>query len=227
MEARYTSPPFPMIIEKRKHYRWGENVQDNSVLIERLRDEMRRSGYNARSLAERAGVGRSFVYDVLSGKSTSPTMNKLQAVADVLGVSIPYLLNDYANQTWDDVYAIPRLTPDAVAAPLLSYCFSKRWLTDHIAADADAMRVMYIEGDSMAPSVCHQDMVLVDSSKTRPVPSGVFVLQHDVGLLVRRVDIRQGGRLYISADNPVYQGYECASEDVVIVGRIVWVSRRI
>ncbi len=202
-------------------------MQDNSVLIERLRGEMRRAGYNARSLAERAGVGRSFVYDILSGKSASPTMNKLQAVADVLGVSIPYLLNDYVSQTWEDICMIPSLAKELLPVAPPPYSFSKRWLRMQVPGDVAAMRVMMVEGDSMVPTLYDGDMVLVDISKHYPVPSGVFVLQHEMGVIVRRVDARHGGKqLYISADNPMYQGYECESREVEMLGRVVWVSRK-
>ena len=54
-----------------------ESYEMNQALIERLRIAMERAQVNARELAETAEVGRSFVYDVLSGKSLNPTTHKL------------------------------------------------------------------------------------------------------------------------------------------------------
>ncbi|KAI8088923.1 uncharacterized protein BX664DRAFT_385502 [Halteromyces radiatus] len=67
-----------------------DNISATSIKIKKL---MIRKGMNARMLASQADVGRSFVYDVLNGKAVNPSSKKLQAITNVLDVSLSYLIN--------------------------------------------------------------------------------------------------------------------------------------
>ena len=40
------------------------------------------------AVAEASGLNRSFIYDIIRGKSVRPTRSKLQKVADVLRVDV-------------------------------------------------------------------------------------------------------------------------------------------
>ncbi|MDF1854722.1 adenosylcobalamin-dependent ribonucleoside-diphosphate reductase, partial [Pseudooceanicola sp.] len=60
----------------------------HSSMVERLRTLMETKGFNASSLAEKAGLNSTGVYDILSGKSVSPKISTLTKIADALGVSL-------------------------------------------------------------------------------------------------------------------------------------------
>ena len=54
------------------------------TLADRMRARMKELHMKALHVAEAAGVGRSFVYDILRGRSADPSGEKLSRVAAVL-----------------------------------------------------------------------------------------------------------------------------------------------
>ena len=62
-------------------------------LADRLRARSRQLGMNARQVAERAGINRSFVYDIMRGRSENPNLEKLDQVAEVLNIDRNWLLH--------------------------------------------------------------------------------------------------------------------------------------
>lgn len=63
-----------------------------NLLIGNLRYLMAEKGLNAVTLAEKAGLNRNAIYDILKGKSGSPRLHTMHAIADALGVSVGQLL---------------------------------------------------------------------------------------------------------------------------------------
>lgn len=81
------------------------------TLFERVKKISKQKGYSSlKSLAEDAGLGVNAVYQ---WKSQTPRTDNLQAVADVLGVSVDYLLGNT-----DDMHANKKdeSTVDLIAA---------------------------------------------------------------------------------------------------------------
>lgn len=64
------------------------------VLRRRLRQRMQALGYNDYSLAVAAGVGESFVRDILSGKVQSPRVSGLAAICRELEVTVSWLIGE-------------------------------------------------------------------------------------------------------------------------------------
>lgn len=62
-----------------------------TVLQKRLRDLMEEQGLKAAPLAQKAGLGESYVRDILRGKTRSPTSDKLKLLADALDTTPAYL----------------------------------------------------------------------------------------------------------------------------------------
>lgn len=81
------------------------------TLFERVKKISKQKGYSSlKSLAEDAGLGVNAVYQ---WKTQTPRTDNLQAVADVLGVSVDYLLGNT-----DDMHANKKdeSTADLIAA---------------------------------------------------------------------------------------------------------------
>jgi len=49
---------------------------------------------NAKALSQKAGLGGTYVFDLIDGKNLSPSMPALQAIAKVLGTSVAYLVGE-------------------------------------------------------------------------------------------------------------------------------------
>lgn len=96
------------------------------------------------------------------------------------------------------------------------------------AAPANGLRLISISGDSMAPTLEHGDMVMMDTNRMVPSPPGIFILDDGVGLVAKRVDAVPNTRpqmLRMSSDNPAYSNYQRGIDEVRILGRVVWFAR--
>ena len=96
------------------------------------------------------------------------------------------------------------------------------------AAPANGLRLISISGDSMAPTLEHGDMVMIDTNRTVPSPPGIFILDDGVGLVAKRVDAIPNTRpqmLRLSSANPAYSNYQRRIDEVRILGRVVWFAR--
>ena len=75
------------------------------------------------------------------------------------------------------------------------------------------LHALHVKGDSMEPTLEDGALMLVDSSKTHIQKGGIFVLEHEAGLLVKRLLSRCDGGVEIASDNPHYSPYIlCAQE---------------
>lgn len=133
---------------------------------------------------------------------------------------------------------IPRLAVGASAgagalpddeSPLAEIAFDEAWLR-RLGAGADAVTMIRVEGDSMAPTLGDGDDILVamasDAAKRRR--DGIHVLRMDDALIVKRLAFRPDGRLSVTSDNPLYPSYPDVDHgSVSIVGRVIWAGRRV
>ncbi|WP_026091766.1 S24 family peptidase [Blastomonas sp. AAP53] len=133
---------------------------------------------------------------------------------------------------------IPRLAvgasagPGALAedeAPVAEIAFDEAWLR-RLGAGSDAVTMIQVEGDSMAPTLSDGDDILVatpvDTGKRRR--DGIHVLRMDDALIVKRLAFRPDGRLSVTSDNALYPSYpDVAPESIAIVGRVIWAGRRV
>ena len=214
----------------------------------RLKVEMKKQGFTSAELARHANVLTSFIYDVISGKSTNPSTVKLANIADALGISLTYLVRGEEINHQNPAYGATKGNYVNVQSIMLSnsaedsgkiisrenegfpYYFSKEWIRSHLNTDIDNLRIITINGDGMEPTLHHQDEVLVDISKQTPSPPSIFIIFDGLGLTAKRLEYftePSGKRIRIISDNQHYSTYECSISDVTIVGRVVWFSREI
>jgi phage repressor protein C with HTH and peptisase S24 domain len=214
---------------------------------ERLRARIRQLGMSVADVARAAGVNRSFVYDILRGRSQVPNLEKLTGIAQVVKVDLEWLLSgkgrvegddpiteDYKNDFVAIQYASTR--PSMGGGAIVEdehgvgrdFHFRRSWIRDRLKAAPSMMRVMGVEGDSMTPTLQGGDVVLVDMNQRRPVPPGIFVLHDGMGLVAKRLEyipMSDPPRLRIISDNQQYSPYECTAEEVNIIGRVRWYGR--
>ncbi len=80
------------------------NVDMSVPMHERLRARLCQLGMNVATLAREAHVNRSFVYDILRGKSQVPNLEKLTRIAAVVKVDLEWLLSGKGRVDGDDPY---------------------------------------------------------------------------------------------------------------------------
>jgi phage repressor protein C with HTH and peptisase S24 domain len=198
-------------------------------------------------LALEAQVSRSFVYDILYGRSQNPTKPKLERLADRLKVDVDWLVTGHGfvegiepGREGDALYVTIRsakVTPSMGGGRIVeeveegeSLRFLARWVRETLKVQPDDLRIMRVEGDSMEPTLLDQDTVIVDLTKKTPSPPGIFVLHDGMGLVAKRVEIVPRSdplRLRIVSDNSRYAAYDVTVDEANIVGRIRWFCREL
>lgn len=219
------------------------------TLAERLRARARQLGMNAREVAEQARVNRSFVYDIMRGRSENPNLEKLDLVAEALNVERNWLLHGIGDVDGespimeDPMGAFVSIASVQVRASMGGgnlvadevedgepYHFQRSWILHDLKADPSNLRIMHVEGDSMMPTLHSGDVVLVDLSRTRPTPPGIFVLFDGMGLVAKRLENipnHDPPKVRVISDNTFYTPYERTADEVNIIGRIRWFAREI
>lgn len=79
-------------------------------------------------------------------------------------------------------------------------------------------------GDSMEPTILRTDHVVVDTSRRRLEPDGIWAIDYGLGVTLKRLILRRtrgGDRVIIKSDNPNYPDEEYAPDELTIVGRYV------
>ena len=107
--------------------------------------------------------------------------------------------------------------------------FDPNWLR-RMAAAPDRLSLIRVEGDSMIPTLADGDEILVDGGDAAErLRDGIYVLRIEDALVVKRVAPHPaGGAISIRSDNAAYPGWpDCDPRAIEIVGRVVWVGRRI
>jgi phage repressor protein C with HTH and peptisase S24 domain len=215
-------------------------------MADRLKARCQQLGLNAGQVAELAAVNRSFVYDIMRGRSEHPNLNRLDRVAEVLKVERKWLLHglgqvegespiledaDEGFVTVPSVTVIASMGGGNVVEDELEiepYHFQRSWIRHRLRSDPKDLRIMHVEGDSMMPTLHDGDIVLVDLSRRAPTPPGIFVLHDGMGLVAKRLDHIPNSdppRVRIISDNTFYAAYDCTAEEVNIIGRIRWYAR--
>ncbi|MCC6002281.1 MAG: LexA family transcriptional regulator [Pararhodobacter sp.] len=214
---------------------------------ERLRARIRQLGMNVAEVAREAEVNRSFVYDILRGRSQLPNLDKLTRIAAVVKVDLEWILSgkgrvegddpitdDYHNDFVAIQYASarPSMGGGAIAEDEervgRDFHFRRAWIRDRLKAAPSLLRVMTVQGDSMIPTLHDGDVILVDMNQRSPIPPGIFVLHDGMGLVAKRLEhvpMSDPPRVRIISDNDRYTPYECTAEEVNIIGRVRWYGR--
>ena len=134
---------------------------------------------------------------------------------------------------------VPRLDVGASAGPGAfagdervdsHIAFEPAWLKRVARGAPDQLSIIRVRGDSMAPTLDDGDDILVDRGDgAEKIRDGVYVLRADDALVVKRLAVDPAARtLTIRGDNPAYPAWpDCDPGAVEIVGRVVWVGRRI
>ena len=115
------------------------------------------------------------------------------------------------------------------ARPMDYLSFSPRFLGQITAQNPDQLAGLAVRGDSMEPTLSHGDHILIDLSCAAPTIDGVYVVRMDQSLLVKRLQIDLGSRrVNVISDNKKYATIDDVEREAIqVVGRVIWLGRRI
>lgn len=195
------------------------------------------AGMNQSELARALNVKPQAVQKWESGGA--PRHDRLPAIANALNVTVAFLIGaDSAAVTpapAAGMINVPALANDAsmgvgaeahaedVVAGSLS--LTDTFINEHVkpARPAD-LRIIHAYGDSMEPTLCSGDVLLVDTGIIDVKIDGIYVLRAHGRLFVKRVRQRMDGKFEISSDNPTHKTVDVLNGDheVDVIGRVLW-----
>jgi transcriptional regulator with XRE-family HTH domain len=168
-----------------------------------------------------------------------PDSELLTRIYEVYGVDPTWLLTGESRSTAATEPPTP-LLEDYVPIPIYGSLkdqkkeelifIKKSWGLHQFQAAPEDLRLIYVEGESMKPTLSPGDMVVANCKDTT-VRDGVYALQIEDALIIKRLQRFSGSSIKVISDNPAYESWTInlreSTQRLTIVGRIVQVSRRI
>ena len=107
--------------------------------------------------------------------------------------------------------------------------FKREWITQSLGCQPDKICVIQVRGDSMTPTINDADLLLLDLRLVSQKSEGVYVIQNEGSLLVKRLRFKLDGAVEIISDNARY-GTETLTgkraEQLAVLGRVVWHGKK-
>lgn len=213
----------------------------------RLEEERNHLGLSQVAFSDACGVNRGTLATWEKGKQT-PNAAVLSVMAD-LGVDASYVITGRRSLT--GVAPAPAGDSDTIRIPLLSATgsmgrgndlitedvlmgevpVSRHWLALNVPRSRpEALQLVHAYGDSMLGTLNSGDFAIVDTDCQVADIDGVYVLQANGQLFIKRVTRRIDGAHVITSDNPSVRTVDVldGSQPVRICGRVVygWNGRR-
>lgn len=224
-------------------------VADMSNLPERLREAMEAVEIDQPTLAARVGCTQGAISQILLGNTQRSRF--LPEIADALGVTIKWLKGE---ETREGRAVAAAASPNEIAKEMgwasvpwleLGYSmgggsvvqdyrhlgfmpFQREWLKSMMAGSFDDLFVARGDGDSMEPTLKDGDIVLIDRAQRdiRQQDRIWAVSYGDLGV-IKRVRRMPGGTYQLLSDNPSVTPIPVADDEMYVVGRVIWIGRRI
>ncbi|WP_162164357.1 LexA family transcriptional regulator [Roseivivax isoporae] len=218
--------------------------------MEEMHERLRRARLDAgiasaHEAAERLGV-KYPTYAGHENGSRSFGRDAAQRYARVFGVAVEWLLFgsgevkrvENGDPAPDESALVPVYNVEASAGggavveaeeQAYSLAFPPFYLRKITGGSVNDLAVIGVKGDSMEPTLPDDSIVLVDQSKRNLGYDGLFVLQIDGVLHVKRVGrgTRSGHILIISDNKDVHPAFERAIDEVHAVGKVLWYGRKV
>jgi phage repressor protein C with HTH and peptisase S24 domain len=213
---------------------------NNSVdSIDRLKEI--HNAANNKQLADALSISRSTVQN-WKDRNVTPYKEICDAALN-MGVSLEWLLTgkgekmDSTNTT--RLLSVPHYAIQASAGggalveaePIEQHLtLSREWLAREGIASKELIGI-YAKGDSMEPTITSGDSLLIDKeSNTVGSDGGIYVINYEGELFVKRVQKLLDGRIAVTSDNKNHMSIEISKHDLdqlKIIGRVVWFGRKL
>ncbi len=214
------------------------NREDPRVALDRL---IRERGEDYLGLSRLLGRNAAYVQQYIKrGTPRRLAEDDRRLLARYFGVDETVLGGPADRREADSgLVSVPRLDVDVSAGPgaldaeerrLGRIAFDRHWLRRLGLGDGTALSVIRVQGDSMSPTLSDGDEILVDrADAAERLRDGIYVLRIDGTLVVKRLAMSPSSRLVsVHSDNDAYPSWpDCDPGTIEIVGRVVWVGRRL
>ncbi len=219
------------------------------TLAERLTSRMKKLGLSQAELARRVKVSQPTIQAITTGETQNSRY--LAKIAIELETTPAYLIGETDDPTdgamvFSDREAIAEKLGLAMVPELeLGYSmgggsvigeyrqtgvriFDQDWLRGLMQGTFTDLFVARGDGDSMEPTLKDGDVVLIDTAqKDIKQQDRIWAISYgDLGM-IKRVRRLPGGSYQIISDNPNVQPFTAVDDEMFVVGRVIWVGRKI
>jgi phage repressor protein C with HTH and peptisase S24 domain len=207
---------------------------------EQIRDARVRKGWSMERLAAEISAAEGLekplswqtVQQWEAGKS-APKRTRMKLVTQLLGFPADEV--QLFNEQTEGGYSIPVMANTASMGPGAEQhddviagrlTLSPTWISKTLKplTTPENLRFIHGYGDSMAPTFIDGDILLVDTGAREVKVDGIYVLEANERLYIKRVRQRLDGAFEISSDNPTVKTVDVldGSKPVNVLGRVVW-----
>lgn len=207
---------------------------------------------NVNQAEARAGLPQGYIRGVIreDEKRAVPNIEKAAKIADALGLELYFgpprdhlPVSVVPAMTGDDDFAKIPLHEATLAAGngyvngddlvVGALAFRRDWLR-RLGVSASRARVARVHGDSMAPTLCDGDMILIDTSKrevlsrsktSRRRAPPIYAFVEDGVARVKRIELVDADFYAVMSDNPEFKTEFKRAEAIGsmhIIGKVLW-----
>jgi phage repressor protein C with HTH and peptisase S24 domain len=211
-------------------------------------------GFKQKELANKLKISLPTMNHYESGKR-APNSELLSQIAKILECDPGWLLTGegqadkkketYSNEpmsssTLNDFVLVPRYNIEASAGggsiihseQIVDHlAFKSSWVSKELGANPKNLLLIHSIGDSMEPTLRSGDLLLVDRNKARMKGDGIYLINFDDGLMVKRLEWMMDGTVVIRGDNTSVSREQILNaiemEKLNLLGRVVWVGGKV
>lgn len=226
----------------------GMSEEDLDTPGKRLRHARQKAGYDAQTFARKVGMNPT-TYRAYENDQNGFSKRALE-FAERLGVEAAWLMKggsspevarqevEFERQARDMGLAlVPQLELGysmGGGSVFSEYRhtgvvpFNREWLRTIARGNLADLFVARGEGDSMSPTLLDGDVVLIDTGQRRVEQQDrIWALSYgDLGM-IKRVRRLPNGIYRVMSDNPSVPPIDTSDDEMHVVGRVVWIGRRI
>jgi len=83
------------------------------------------------------------------------------------------------------------------------------------------IEALSVSGDSMEPTFSYGDMIFINRNKVDIGRGGIFTINTEGGLFIKRLQKRIDGKIDVISDNKIYDKQTLNAHELTVVGRVV------
>ncbi|ARR53464.1 MULTISPECIES: XRE family transcriptional regulator [Rhizorhabdus] len=215
-----------------------------SIQVQRLKEAMAAAGFDQARLAKEAGCTQGAISQILLGKTQRSRY--LADIASALGVSVQWLRGDSDYVGGPTPSASPARDGQSIAlrhvdlsysmgpgtniddyADESSFEFDAALLNRITRSPADRLFVASGGGDSMFPTIIDNDLVVIDTAqRILNMQDRIWAISLYGAGAIKRLRTVGPGRILVISDNKDVDNQEVSAEDIYLLGRVIWLGRR-
>lgn len=233
----------------------NDDVIDSDLIV-RVKARLKKLGMSAAGASNAAGLGKDYIANLFKGEKNSFYGDKAAKLAKVLQVPLGFLTDpdwkdgdgDTNYPDFDDSVVVADDMPPVLSIPEYDikvsagggyvidrervkdmWPFSRRYIEQELNLTPGSLSIVEVRGDSMEPMLRTGDRVVVDHGDKNPAPGGVFAMWDGSATVVKRIEkipYSDPPKLVLISENKSHNQYTVDANVVNVIGRVVWVARR-